>query len=162
MSTEDPIILVDGSSYLYRAYHALPPLENSKKQPTGAIKGVISMIKKIRIDHPESDLAVVFDAKGKTFRQPTTTRCQHSHLFSGLFFVVNLIETFLKVSHRNEPIPAHGSLDIVGVWDDEELPDRTPVERPIVHDEATLPPNRFVRRTLFRDDRRENPTANAL
>ena len=68
MSTEDPIILVDGSSYLYRAYHALPPLENSKKQPTGAIKGVISMIKKIRIDHPESDLAVVFDAKGKTFR----------------------------------------------------------------------------------------------
>jgi len=68
MSTEDPIILVDGSSYLYRAYHALPPLENSKNQPTGAIKGVISMIKKILIDHPESDLAVVFDAKGKTFR----------------------------------------------------------------------------------------------
>ena len=68
MSKEDPIILVDGSSYLYRAYHALPPLENSKKQPTGAIKGVISMIKKILIDHPDSDLAVVFDAKGKTFR----------------------------------------------------------------------------------------------
>ena len=68
MSKEDPIILVDGSSYLYRAYHALPPLENSKNQPTGAIKGVISMIKKILIDHPESDLAVVFDAKGKTFR----------------------------------------------------------------------------------------------
>ena len=68
MSTEDPIILVDGSSYLYRAYHALPPLENSKNQPTGAIKGVISMIKRILIDHPESDLAVVFDAKGKTFR----------------------------------------------------------------------------------------------
>ena len=68
MSAEDPIILVDGSSYLYRAYHALPPLENSKNMPTGAIKGVISMIKKILVDHPESDLAVVFDAKGKTFR----------------------------------------------------------------------------------------------
>jgi DNA polymerase-1 len=55
MSEEkDPIILVDGSSYLYRAYHALPPLTNSKNQPTGAIKGVISMIKKILIDHPES------------------------------------------------------------------------------------------------------------
>ena len=67
-SKEDPIILVDGSSYLYRAYHALPPLENSKNQPTGAIKGVVSMIKRILIDHPESDLAVVFDAKGKTFR----------------------------------------------------------------------------------------------
>ena len=46
MSEEkDPIILVDGSSYLYRAYHALPPLTTSKNQPTGAIKGVISMIK---------------------------------------------------------------------------------------------------------------------
>lgn len=69
MSEEnDPIILVDGSSYLYRAYHALPPLTTSKNQPTGAIKGVISMIKKILIDHPDSPLAVVFDAKGKTFR----------------------------------------------------------------------------------------------
>ena len=65
---KDPIILVDGSSYLYRAYHALPPLTTSKNQPTGAIKGVISMIKKILIDHPDSPLAVVFDAKGKTFR----------------------------------------------------------------------------------------------
>ncbi|MEC7929851.1 MAG: DNA polymerase I [Pseudomonadota bacterium] len=69
MSEEkDPIILVDGSSYLYRAYHALPPLKTSKNQPTGAIKGVISMIKKVLIDHPDSPLAVVFDAKGKTFR----------------------------------------------------------------------------------------------
>lgn len=65
---KDPIILVDGSSYLYRAYHALPPLTTSKNQPTGAIKGVVSMIKKILIDHPDSPLAVVFDAKGKTFR----------------------------------------------------------------------------------------------
>ncbi len=69
MSEEkDPIILVDGSSYLYRAYHALPPLKTSKNQPTGAIKGVISMIKRVLIDHPDSPLAVVFDAKGKTFR----------------------------------------------------------------------------------------------
>ena len=65
---KDPIILVDGSSYLYRAYHALPPLTTSKNQPTGAIKGVISMIKRVLIDHPDSPLAVVFDAKGKTFR----------------------------------------------------------------------------------------------
>ena len=64
---KDPIILVDGSSYLYRAYHALPPLTTSKNQPTGAIKGVVSM-KKILIDHQDSPLAVVFDAKGKTFR----------------------------------------------------------------------------------------------
>ena len=65
---QDPIIVVAGSSYLYRAYHGLPPLTTSKNKPTGAIKGVISMIKKILIDHPESPLAVVFDAKGKTFR----------------------------------------------------------------------------------------------
>jgi len=65
---KDPIILVDGSSYLYRAYHALPPLTSSKGHPTGAIRGVISMIKKILVDHPHSPIAVVFDAKGKNFR----------------------------------------------------------------------------------------------
>ena len=47
----NPLILVDGSSYLYRAYHALPPLMTSKNQPTGAIRGVISMIKKIFVNH---------------------------------------------------------------------------------------------------------------
>ena len=68
LEEKDPIILVDGSSYLYRAYHALPPLLTSNNQPTGAIKGVISMIKRILIDHPNSPVAVIFDAKGKTFR----------------------------------------------------------------------------------------------
>ena len=64
----NPLILVDGSSYLYRAYHALPPLMTSTNQPTGAIRGVISMIKKILEDHPKSLLGIIFDAKGKTFR----------------------------------------------------------------------------------------------
>ena len=64
----NPLILVDGSSYLYRAYHALPPLRTSKNQPTGAIRGVISRIKKILEDHPKSLLGIIFDAKGKTFR----------------------------------------------------------------------------------------------
>ena len=59
-SIETPLILIDGSSYLYRAYHALPPLMSSKKQPTGAIRGVISMVKKILLDHPNSPLAVIF------------------------------------------------------------------------------------------------------
>ena len=68
IETQDPIILVDGSSYLYRAYHALPPLLTSTNKPTGAIKGVISMIQRILIDHPSSPVAVIFDAKGKTFR----------------------------------------------------------------------------------------------
>ena len=63
-----PLVLVDGSSYLYRAYHALPPLTNSKGQPTGAVKGVINMLRRLIKDYPRSQIAVVFDAKGKTFR----------------------------------------------------------------------------------------------
>jgi len=63
-----PLVLVDGSSYLYRAYHALPPLTNSKGQPTGAVKGVINMMRRLIKDYPESQIAVIFDAKGKTFR----------------------------------------------------------------------------------------------
>jgi DNA polymerase I len=63
-----PIVLVDGSSYLYRAFHALPPLNTSTGEPTGAVKGVISMLRRLRKDYPESPVAVVFDAKGKTFR----------------------------------------------------------------------------------------------
>jgi DNA polymerase-1 len=63
-----PLILVDGSSYLYRAYHALPPLTNSKGNPTGAVKGVINMLRRMDKDYPGSVVAVIFDAKGKTFR----------------------------------------------------------------------------------------------
>ena len=66
--TDKPLVLVDGSSYLYRAFHALPPLHNSKGQPTGAVKGVISMIRRLIKDYPGSVVAVVFDAPGKTFR----------------------------------------------------------------------------------------------
>ena len=62
------LVLIDGSSYLFRAFHALPQLESSKGQPTGAVRGVISMIRKLASDYPESHIAVVFDARGKTFR----------------------------------------------------------------------------------------------
>lgn len=63
-----PLILVDGSSYLYRAYHALPPLTTSKGLASGAVKGVINMIRRLYKDYPDSPIAIVFDAKGKTFR----------------------------------------------------------------------------------------------
>ena len=63
-----PVVLVDGSSYLFRAFHALPPLTNSAGQQTGAVKGVISMLRKLAADYPDSHIAVVFDAKGPTFR----------------------------------------------------------------------------------------------
>jgi DNA polymerase-1 len=68
-----PIILVDGSSYLYRAFHALPELVNSKGQPTGAAKGVINMIRRLIKDYPGSTVVVIFDAKGKTFRDDIYT-----------------------------------------------------------------------------------------
>ena len=63
-----PVVLVDGSSYLFRAFHALPPLTTSKNLPTGAIKGVTSMLRRLEQDFPGSKVVVVFDAKGKTFR----------------------------------------------------------------------------------------------
>lgn len=65
---EKPLILVDGSSYLFRAFHALPPLVSSRGQPTGAVKGVINMIRSLLKSYPHSHVAIVFDAKGKTFR----------------------------------------------------------------------------------------------
>ncbi|MDO8271756.1 MAG: DNA polymerase I [Gammaproteobacteria bacterium] len=68
MPREVQLILVDGSSYLFRAFHALPPLVTSKGQHTGAVKGVINMIRSLVKAYPDSHIAVVFDAKGKTFR----------------------------------------------------------------------------------------------
>ncbi len=68
MTQTAPLVLVDGSSYLYRAYHALPPLNTAKGEPTGAVKGVISMLRRLLKDFPDSPIAVVFDAKGRTFR----------------------------------------------------------------------------------------------
>ena len=70
LSISSPLILVDGSSYLFRAYHVpyLQALRTSKGQPTGAITGVLNMIKSLQKDYPTGNVVVVFDAKGKTFR----------------------------------------------------------------------------------------------
>jgi DNA polymerase-1 len=62
------LLLVDGSSYLYRAFHAMPDLRNAEGAPTGAIYGIINMLRKLRNDFPAAYIACVFDAKGKTFR----------------------------------------------------------------------------------------------
>ncbi len=67
-SEQAPLVLVDGSSYLFRAYYALPDLTTKAGEPTGAIRGVISMLRKLAKDYPGSEVAVVFDAPGKTFR----------------------------------------------------------------------------------------------
>ncbi|PIE41361.1 MAG: DNA polymerase I, partial [Gammaproteobacteria bacterium] len=68
MADNKPLILVDGSSYLYRAFYALPPLQTTNGQPTGAVRGVISMLKSLLKEYQPQQMAVVFDAKGKTFR----------------------------------------------------------------------------------------------
>ncbi len=68
-SADSPaLILVDGSSYLFRAFHALPPMTTGRGQPTGAVRGVISMIRNLLNKYPDSRVGIVFDAKGKTFR----------------------------------------------------------------------------------------------
>ena len=97
MSSKKPLVLVDGSSYLYRAFHALPPLITSKGQPTGAIKGVLNMLIRLRKDYNPDYMAVIFDAKGKTFRDdmypeykanrppmPDDLRCQIEPLHSAI------------------------------------------------------------------------------
>jgi DNA polymerase I len=63
-----PLVLVDGSSYLFRAYHAMPPLTNEAGHPTGAIYGVINMMRRLLADYPSSHIAVIFDTKGGSFR----------------------------------------------------------------------------------------------
>ena len=67
------IILIDGSSYLYRAYHALPPLTNKIGEPTGALHGVLTMIQKLLREEQPDNVAIIFDAPGKTFRNELYT-----------------------------------------------------------------------------------------
>ncbi len=66
--SDKPLVLVDGSSYLYRAFHAMPSLTNSRGEPTGAVYGVANMLRRLLNDYDPVHVAVVFDAKGKTFR----------------------------------------------------------------------------------------------
>src|SRR5262245_17865196 len=62
------LLLVDGSSYLYRAFHAMPDLRGPEGVPTGALYGMINMLRRLRADYPVAYVACIFDAKGKTFR----------------------------------------------------------------------------------------------
>ncbi len=67
-ANDKPVILVDGSNYLFRAFHALPPLSTTDGHPTGAVRGVVAMLRKLAANYPGSPIAVVFDPRGKTFR----------------------------------------------------------------------------------------------
>ncbi|RXZ33704.1 DNA polymerase I [Oxalobacteraceae bacterium CAVE-383] len=70
---QNTLLLVDGSSYLYRAFHALPDMRNAEGAPTGALYGMINMLRRLRSDYPAAYIACVFDAKGKTFRDDLYT-----------------------------------------------------------------------------------------
>lgn len=69
MTQTHPLVLIDASGWLFRAYHALPPLSNMKGEPTGAIFGMVNMLKRLQKDYAPEHIAVVFDAPGKTFRE---------------------------------------------------------------------------------------------
>ena len=64
----EKIVLVDGSSYLYRAFHAMPNLTNSKGESTGAVYGIVNMLRRLRQEHADANFSIVFDAPGPTFR----------------------------------------------------------------------------------------------
>ena len=68
MTEASKLVLVDGSSYLYRAFHALPRFTNSRGEPTGAVLGVLNMLQKLLKEEDPALIAVVFDASGRTFR----------------------------------------------------------------------------------------------
>ena len=76
MQKDTPLLLVDGSSYLFRAFHALPDLSTADGFPTGALFGVINMLRKLGKDFEGSPVAVVFDAAGKSFRNDLYPRVQ--------------------------------------------------------------------------------------
>ena len=80
ITDNDSVILVDGSYYIYRAYHALPPLTTSTGQPTGAVRGVTTMVMRILEDHPNSPVGMIFDAKGDTFRNEMYSAVSYTHL----------------------------------------------------------------------------------
>ena len=68
MDFQPNVILIDGTSYIYRAFHALPPLTTSAGKPTGATRGFAAMLNKLIKTYPETPMVMVFDAKGKNFR----------------------------------------------------------------------------------------------
>ena len=100
--SEPPLVLVDGSSYLYRAFHALPPLSTSGGQATGAVKGVINMLRRLQKDYPDSTIAVVFDAPGKTFRDD-------------LYAEYKANRPSMPEELREQIEPIHGIVDAMGL-----------------------------------------------
>jgi DNA polymerase-1 len=97
-SSSKPIVLVDGSSYLYRAFHAMPSFSNSQGFPTGAIYGVANMMRKLLADYDPEYIAVIFDAKGKTFRDDLYPqyKANRSEMPSDLVLQIEPIHAIIK------------------------------------------------------------------
>ena len=113
------LVLVDGSSYLYRAFHALPPFTNSRGEPTGAVFGVLNMLAKFLKDYDPERIAVVFDAPGKTFRDdlfaeykahrppmPDDMRSQIYYDVRSAFFDLQATGEELQVATRSRELAA--------------------------------------------------------
>jgi DNA polymerase I len=98
MMTQKPFVLVDGSSYLYRAFHAMPSLMNSKGHPTGAIYGVINMLRRLLSEYDPEYIAIVFDAKGRTFRDDLYEKykANRKEMPSELIQQISLIHDIIK------------------------------------------------------------------
>ena len=82
---QNTLLLVDGSSYLYRAFHALPDLRSPDGYPTGAMHGMVNMLRRLRADYPAAYLACVLDAKGKTFRDDMYPEYTATRAVAGVF-----------------------------------------------------------------------------
>ena len=80
MDFQPNVILIDGTSYIYRAFHALPPLTTSAGKPTGATRGFAAMLNKLIKTYPEIPMVMVFDAKGKNFRNDYYETVSYTHL----------------------------------------------------------------------------------
>ena len=81
-----PLVLVDANSYLYRAFHGMPQLTTRNGQPTGAVRGVLTMLHSLRRQYPDSPFAVVFDAKGPTFRDALFEKLKCHNIFARKYF----------------------------------------------------------------------------
>ena len=103
---ENPLILVDGSSYLYRAYHAFPPLTNSAGEPTGAMYGVLNMLRSLILQYQPTHAVVVFDAKGKTFRDELFEHYKsHRPPMPDDLRALRLPPLRLRLLHRHQLLP---------------------------------------------------------
>lgn len=114
--TQAPVVLVDGTAYLFRAFHALPSLPTSSGQPTGATRGLLLALRKLKKDYPNSTLIIVFDAPGPTFRDKLSSDYKANRLSMPADLVAQLEQTYALIEAMGLPL-----LSIRGVEADDVI-----------------------------------------